>query len=82
MSHRRSREDDKRLKKLYEETKNSYGAGAYYDEKKGILRQYSVHSKFIKNQSTRTIRRKLKNSDIIYSKGQYKRLYDYWWELL
>jgi len=78
MSHRRSREDDRRLKKLYDETKNSYRGGAYLDERTGRYERYSIGNKFAKTQSVRAIRRKLKNSDVIYAKGQYKRFYDYW----
>ena len=35
MSYRRSQERNRRLKKLYNETKNLYGAGAWYDEEIG-----------------------------------------------
>lgn len=34
MGYRRAKERNRRLKKLYDETKNGYGAGAYYNEKK------------------------------------------------
>ena len=34
MGYRGSQERNRRLKKLYDETNNWYGAGAYYDEDK------------------------------------------------
>lgn len=41
MGYRRSQERNRRLKKLYNETKNSYGASAWYDEEKGRYIKYS-----------------------------------------
>ena len=34
MSYQRSKEDERRLKKTYEMTKNSYGPGVWYSERK------------------------------------------------
>lgn len=85
MSYQRSIEDERRLKKLYDETKNSYYAGAYIDPRKGYYR-YSVqdgdYAKWLKKYSNRYIRRKLSTSDIIYSRRGDKKLREYKWELL
>ena len=83
MGYRRSQERNRRLKKLYGDTKNSYGAGAYYDTDKGRDIQYSPrrhtgYAKYLRKISNRKVRR---NKDH-YNNGLYRRLYDYWWELL
>lgn len=57
MSYHRSQERNRRLKKLYNETKNSYGAGAWYDEKKGRYIKYSCggrkYKKYLKKYQAR-----------------------------
>lgn len=54
MSYRRSQERNRRLKKLYNETKNLYGAGAWYDEEKGRYIKYSCggrkYKKYLKKK--------------------------------
>lgn len=81
MGYLRSKERNRRLEKLYEETKNSYGAGVWYDEKKGRYIRYSCggrkHKRYLKKLSSKKARRyqgDMQNSD-------YKRTFDYWWEL-
>lgn len=82
MSYRRSRERNKRLKKLAEETKNSCYAGAYYCARKGRLVKYSAYSPWCKKRSRHMTRRKLKQ-DLDAANGcSYKKYHDYWWELL
>ena len=82
MSYQRKREENRRLKKLYEETKNAYGAGAWYDERKGRYIRYSCHSEWLKTHCRRMTRRRMKNKTGRYSGCAYKKFYDYWWELL
>lgn len=83
MSYRRSKERNRRLKKLYEETKHSYGSGAWYDEEKGrYIRYYpsssTGYTKYLRRISNRKIRR-MKEMSL---KGcQYKKAFDYWWTL-
>ena len=79
MSHKRSVEDKRRLKKLYEDTKNNYGSGVWHDEKKNRYIRYTCHNEWFKTHSRRIIRRKLKNSDILLDGNKYKKIYDYWW---
>lgn len=83
MSYKRARERNRRLRKLYEETKNSYGAGAGI---KGTrLYRYSCHDKDLKKICRRSVRRRIKQINTetsLREKGGYKKLFDYWWELL
>ena len=82
MSYRRKQEENHRLKKLYDKTKCSYGAGAYYDERKDRFIRYSCHNKWTKTYCRRITRRRLKNKCDHYSGCLYKKFYDYWWEIL
>lgn len=82
MSYRRAKERNRRLKKLYEETKNSYGAGAYYNEEKNRYVKCSScnnpgYSKSLRKISNRKVRR----NDIPLKGCSYKKVFDYWWEL-
>lgn len=81
MSYRRSRERNRRLKKLYEETKHSYGAGAWYDEDKNRFIKYSCggkkYKKYLKKLSSKKARRY--KGDM--QNCEYKKTFDYWWEL-
>lgn len=79
-----SQERNRRLKKLFDETKNSSrgGGGAFYDEDKGRYIKYSPrrkpgHAKFLRRVANRKVRR---NKDHLRN-GQYRKVYDYWWEL-
>ena len=84
MSYQRARERNRRLKKLYDKTKNGYGAGAWYDEKKERYIRYFCHDKDLKKQCRRTTRRRLKQRHCgeRLNRGAYKKVFDYWWELL
>ena len=80
MSYRRSQERNRRLKKLYNETKSWYGVGAYYDENRDRYIKYrhsSNYPKYLRNRSNRKVRQtkgKLNG-------GQYKKAFEYWWLL-
>ena len=80
MSHRRSVEDERRLKKTYEETKNDYGPGVWYDERKGRYIRSNFTDTWLKTHCRRVIRRRLKQDAVFYEKGLYKKYFDYWWE--
>lgn len=79
MSYKRSRDRNRRLSKLYNKTKYKY-FGAYYDEDKNryIKCERTSLSKWHKKQSNRRLRR---NKNLNYKNGQYKKIYDFWWEL-
>lgn len=81
MSYRRKQEEKHRLKKLYNETKNSYGAGVWYSEEKHRYIRYTCHDEWTKTYGRRLVRRRLKNKDCPFG-CYYKRFYDYWWEIL
>lgn len=79
----RNRVEKQRLKRLYDKTKNSYGAGAYYDEDKKRYIKYSCNSKAVRQIMNNKVRTKLKkNHEDTVQNGQYKKLADYWWNLL
>ncbi|MBQ8806577.1 MAG: hypothetical protein IJZ68_09065 [Bacteroidaceae bacterium] len=84
MSYQRARERNRRLRKLYDATKNGYGAGAGYDEEKGRYYRYSCHDRDLKAHCRRVTRRRLKNIhfDANLSGGAHKKVFDYWWTLL
>lgn len=74
----RKKEEKRRLRKLYEETFSKYGPGAFWsDRKERYLRWYS-NGKELRTMANRRVRRK-KNE--LYSKGLYRKIFDYWWEL-
>lgn len=82
MGYHRAEERNRRLKKLCDETKNSCGSGAYYDENKNryikcCARNTPGYAKYLRKISNRRVRK----SDIPLKGCSYKRLYDYWWEL-
>lgn len=79
MSHKRSREDKRRLEKLYQKTRTHYGRGVWYDERKERFIKYDggAYAKHVRRYSNRKVRR-TKN---ISNYGKYRKTYDYWWEL-
>lgn len=81
MSYFRSKEDKRRLAKLYYETKSQYGSGAYYDDdKRRYIRYYPAQvgfTKFLKRYSNKRAR---KSSEIPQYSG-HKKNTDYWWIL-
>ena len=81
MSHRRKVEDNRRLKKLYEETKHK-GPGAWYDPKKKRCVRSDYTNAWLKTHTHRITRRKLNNETCSYEKGRYRKLFDYWWRML
>lgn len=83
MSYQRATERNRRLRKLYDETKNSYGAGAGKNEKRYY--RYSCHNRDFKRICRRSTRRLLKQHGLeppSREKSGYKKLFDYWWALL
>ncbi|MCI6366999.1 MAG: hypothetical protein MR911_10970 [Spirochaetia bacterium] len=81
MNYKSKQEEKRRLQKLYNKTKTSFGAGAYFDNKKNRIIRYYIYpegKKFLKRLSRRTVRR---NKEKLNG-SLYKRLYDYWYELL
>lgn len=86
MSYQRKQEDKRRLAALYNETRNNFGAGAYYDQRKERLIRYSYtgggRGRYLKQQAARTARRENRSADHASSaRAAYRRTFDYWWEL-
>lgn len=82
MGYRRAKERNRRLKKLYDETKNGYGAGAYYNEKKKrYIKCPSSNTPGYTKSLRKISNRRVRKSDIPLKGCSYKKLYDYWWEL-
>ncbi len=92
MSWRAKSIEKKRLRKLYNQTWHSYGAGAFYSDKRGMLcRSYDYsHShpnkkKWLRRHSNRKLRRgELKYWDediLVLQRNGHKKQFDLWWEL-
>lgn len=85
MSYQRNKETQRRLKKLYDNTKNKYClSSASYNEDKGYYYRYyctTSYKKYLKKLANKKVRRYLKNTDILISNCEYKKLSDYWWML-
>lgn len=82
MSYLRKKEDNVRLKKIYDKTFSGYGSGVYYNEtKERLVRLYSsdhVDTKMLKKRTNKITRKK----HGIHNKGNYfKKLHSsfiYW----
>lgn len=82
MSHRRSKEERRRLKKLAKKTYPCYAGGAYFDENKGrYVRLYisgrSGFPKYLRKMTNKRLRR----SKETFKYSEYKKILDYWWTL-
>lgn len=82
MGYRRSRNERKKLKKLYRKTKNSCRGGAWYNDDKERYIRYSAsntpgYSKYLRKLSNR----KLRHSNDVLNYGLYRKIFDYWWVL-
>lgn len=89
MAHRQAVARNKRLAKLNEKTKYSYGRGAFYDEGRHRFVRYSVCDSSVRRMHNRRCRRKQKQSmihnvdNICTAKGNYyRKMEDYWWDIL
>ncbi len=83
MGYHRSREQRRRLKKLYSKT-GGFPGGAWYDEERDrYIRSYTSnhnhpgYSKYLRRVSNRRVRR----TKHALQNGQYRKVYDYWYEL-
>lgn len=83
MGYKQSRERKRRLKKIYLQTKHSYGRGVWYNVKEDrYIRYYprknTALSRYFRNQANRKVRRS-KGEPL--QNGSYRKAYDYWWNL-
>lgn len=81
MGYSKSKENKRRLKKLARETAHHYNAGAWYNEDKDMYERFYTGSrkyrKYLRKRSSKKAgqyKGDMKNSN-------YKRTFDYWWEL-
>ena len=81
MGYKRSKEQRRRDARTYSKTKTSYGKGIYYDKEKGIYRRYQLpeRTRFVKRKCNRAVRR---YKGALSTKGAYRRVSEYWWEIL
>ena len=83
MSHRRKTGDKRKLKRLYEKTKHQYGTGVWYDDRKNRFIRYSCHNTWLKRYCSKITRTRMKNIlENSKSKAEYKKIFDYWWNLI
>ena len=82
MSYHRSKERNRRLRKLYEETKHSYGAGAWYNERKRRYIKYTCGSQNIKKCLKKLSRKRARDFKGDMQNSDYKKTFDYWWNVL
>ena len=80
MGWNRSRQTKQKYKALYDKTCNCYGSGIWYDEEKNrYIRVYQPRrAKFVKHKCNRQVRR---YKGPITSKGGYRKVAEYWWEI-
>ena len=82
MGWRRSQERKRRLKKLCSLTGYGVTGGAYYDAKKRRTVRYYISdypcAGYLRRQANRAVRRARDVPD----GGRYKKVYDYWWNVI
>ena len=83
MTHKKRRQ---KLQKTYEETKGAYGAGVYYCDRKKRLVKYTCNCKELRQSLNRKVRRRMNRmvseDEGTAPVGYYRKMADYWWELL
>lgn len=82
MAYKQAMNRRKKLVKTYEETKNSYGSGVWYDEKRGCYRRCTAsntpgYAKWLRHISNKHVRKDAN----VGNYGAYRKSYDYKWEL-
>jgi hypothetical protein len=82
MAYKQARNRHKKLVRTYEETKNSYGSGVWYDEGRGFYYKYTAsntpgYAKLLRRISNKKVRQ----AADVGNHGSYRKNYDYKWEL-
>lgn len=85
MSHKsnkyeRAKEEERRLKKVYKETKTRFWSGVYKDKETGRLVKYSCNrggKTFFKKLAHKIARR----SNNINTESDYHKTFDLWWTI-
>lgn len=80
MSYHRSKERNRRLKKLHRQTRNSVDRGAYYDTKKGrYIRVSCSDSPSLAKSLRKRSSKKARTTRDYANHAGYRRVFDYWW---
>lgn len=82
MAYKQAQNRKKRLLKTYNETKYNYGSGVYYDKSSGRYIKYTAsntpgYAKSLRRLSNKKVRKNLNIGNF----ANYKKVYDYKWEL-
>lgn len=80
----RMRIAQRKLRKLYEETKHSYGVGAWYSERKHRIIKDSVNVASVRKECNRRFRRRFNNGhyENVANGGAYRKHEEYWWAVI
>jgi hypothetical protein len=82
MAYKQAKARHKKLLKTYNETKNSYGSGVAFNEDRRFYYKCTASNTPGYAKSLRRIsNKKVRNTDIVGSHGNYRRQYDYKWAL-
>ena len=80
MGWKRSRDQRRKDKHIYSQTKTWYGKGVWYDKEKGIYRRYYLPERvrYVKRKCNRAVRR---YKGELGTKGTYRKISEFWWEV-
>ena len=82
MAYKQARNRYKKLVKTYEETKNCYGSGVWFDEDKGFYRKCTASNTPGYAKLLRRIgNKKIRHSKDVHNYGTYRKVFDYKWTL-
>lgn len=80
------RKEKLKRQRTYRATKNAYGAGVFFNEDKDRYVKYSCNNKGLRQALNRKARRKMNRSISEETSrepdGHYRKMEDYWWNLL
>lgn len=73
-----------KLNRLFEETKNSYGVGVYYDKWKGRIVEDSLNKSSVRRECNRRFRRRVNHGrySVVANGGAYRKHEEYWWSII
>lgn len=77
--YKRSIEDERRLRKLRDESGGGYVFAGAYICGRGYLKRFTYGRKDLKKICTRKVRRKLKASDDLVQRNLYRKMSEYDW---
>ena len=73
-----------KLAKLYTETKDKYGVGAWFNERKNRIIKDSIQNASVRTACNRRFRHRLNSGryDTVANGGAYRKHEEYWWAIL